>query len=69
LINELIILHYKIIKEFEKRNLVHFQPINELDSIHFSNIEYQNYINNLNKEVTEIPKTEANLSFSKPTIV
>jgi len=67
--NDLIILHYKIIKEYEKRDLIHFEPINSLDSIHFSNREYQGYISNLNKESTENPKTEVNLSFSNPTIL
>ena len=69
LLNEIIVLHYKIIKEFEKRNLIHFNPINSLDKIYFSNIEYQSYVNNLSKEPKEVPKKEVNLSFSSPTIV
>ena len=66
---ELVILHHKIVKELEKRDLIHFQPINILDSIHLSNRDYQDYIANLNKEVEGVKKKEVNLSFSSPTIV
>jgi len=69
LLNELVLLHYKITKEFEKRNLIHFEPINSLDNIHLSNIEYQMYVQNLEeKDESEPEKKEANLSFSCPTI-
>jgi len=69
LLNELILLHYQIIREFEKRNLIHFEPINSLDSIRLSNIEYQTYIQNLEEKDEEVvEKSEANLSFSSPTI-
>lgn len=67
LLNEIIILHYKIVKEFEKRNQCHFNPINSLDEIKLSNIEYQNYVQNLTKDEKVKEKTEINLSFSQPT--
>jgi len=68
-LNELILLHYKIIKEFENRNLIHFEPINQLDKIHISNIEYQNYVSNMQKDSEkkeEIFKT--NLFSGEPII-
>jgi len=69
-LTELILLHYKITKEFEKRNLIHFEPINSLDSIHISNLEYQMCIQNLDKNAEEVTeKTEANLSFAQPNIL
>jgi len=67
LLNEIIILHYKIVKEFEKRNVIHLEPINSLDNIKISNLEYQYYVNSLNKESLETKKTEVNLSFLSPT--
>jgi len=57
LLNELILLHYQIIKEFEKRNLIHFEPINALDTIRLSNIEYQAYIQNLDEKKKKYLKT------------
>lgn len=68
-LDELIILHFKIIREFEKRNQIHFKPINSLDEVWISNLEFMHYVQNLQKNSEEIvKKSEANLSFFQPTV-
>lgn len=68
--NMLILTHYRIVKELERRGFTHFEPINALDVIRVTPKELIHHSEEMSKKKVENEgKDSSNLSLEPPIIL